>query len=302
MYNIKQKPEDFIVNEITNIGLKDKGPYSVFLLKKKDYTTEKAVQTIANKLNIPRKNIGYAGNKDKVAITTQYISIKNTNIKELDLKDINLGFKGYLDRPISLGDLEGNEFEINVITKKEPKKISKIINYFGEQRFSKNNIEIGKNIVKKDFKKAVEFIDDKNVKDYINEKPADFIGAIKQVPLKILKLYVHAYQSYLWNKLAEMNNNQKNNFKLSIIGFGTEIEPLDYEIKEQILDILSKEEISERDFIIRQIPEISSEGAERELFTEVQDLKIKKQEKGYKLKFKLKKGCYATEVIKQMFE
>ena len=90
MYKLKQKPEDFIVNEITNIKLKDKGKYAIFLLKKENYTNERAVQKIAEKLRIPRKFIGYAGNKDKVAVTTQYISIKNSKIKRLELKDIKI--------------------------------------------------------------------------------------------------------------------------------------------------------------------------------------------------------------------
>ena len=75
---IKENPEDFVVKEISNVKL-DKGDYSIFRLKKKNYTTERAVQTIANALKIDRKRIGYAGNKDKVAVTEQNISIKHAN-------------------------------------------------------------------------------------------------------------------------------------------------------------------------------------------------------------------------------
>ncbi len=293
MYKIKQKPEDFIVNEITNIKLKKKGNYSIFLLKKKNYTTEKAVQTIANKLNIPRKFISYAGNKDKVAITTQYISIKNVKIKELELKDIRLDFKGYLDKPVLLGDLKGNEFVIKVISNKTPKKITKMINYFGEQRFSKNNKEIGKLIVKRDFKRAVSLIiknDSEQVKEYLSKNPNDYIGALRKIPLKILKLYVHSYQSYLWNEMVVKSNVKY----IPIIGFGTKI-------TENIKGILEKEEITTRDFIIKQIPELSSEGVERDLFVNIKNLKIEKIKKGYIIRFTLPKGSYATEVIKQIF-
>ena len=208
MYLIKQKPEDFIVNEITNLDLKENGLYSIFLLKKTNYTTEAAIQKIAQKLNIPRKAIGYAGNKDKIAITTQYISIKDINIKELELKDISLELKGYLDSPISLGNLEGNEFEIVVITKDKPKKIEKMINYFGEQRFSNNNKDIGYAILKKDFKKAAELIlkntgeQEYQLKERLSKNPTDFVGALRQIPMKILTLYINSYQSYLCNRMA----------------------------------------------------------------------------------------------------
>ncbi|TKJ17537.1 hypothetical protein CEE44_03305 [Candidatus Woesearchaeota archaeon B3_Woes] len=293
MYRIKKKPEDFVVNEITNIRLNDKGVYSVFLLKKRDYTTERAVQTIANKLGIPRKFISYAGNKDKIAVTTQYISIKNSRIKELELTDIFLEFKGYLDNPILLGDLEGNEFVIKVITDRKPKKIAKMINYFGEQRFSKNNKEIGKLIIKRDFKKAVDLIIKNNerlVEEYLSKKPTDYIGALRKIPLKILKLYVHSYQSYLWNEMVTKCNTKT----LPIIGFGTEV-------TENIKGILNKEGITTRDFIIKQIPELSSEGNERDVFVDIKNLEIEKIEKGYILKFMLSKGSYATEAIKQIF-
>ena len=197
MYIIKEKPEDFVVNEVTDIKLKGNGNYSIFLLKKKDYTTERAVQTIANKLNIPRKFISYAGNKDKIAVTSQYISIKGVKIKELELKDISLEFKGYLDKPILLGDLEGNKFVIKVVTDRKPKRITKMINYFGEQRFSRNNKDIGKLIIERDFKKAVDIIiknDNEMVKEHLSKKPNDYVGALRKIPLKILILFVY------WNE------------------------------------------------------------------------------------------------------
>ncbi|MCK4521846.1 MAG: tRNA pseudouridine(13) synthase TruD, partial [Nanoarchaeota archaeon] len=163
----------------------------------------------------------------------------------------------------------------------------KILNLFGEQRFGTNNKEVGKAIIKKDFKKAVKLLK-------LSPKGNDFIGALRTIPKKILKLYIHSYQSHLWNKLAEEKRNSLENKKIQIIGFATK------QTKE-INDILKKEGITQRDFIIRQIPELSSEGAERDLFAEIQDLDVKKVDKGYILKFKLKKGSYATEVVKQIF-
>ena len=38
MYKIKQIPEDFVVKEIKKLKFKDKGSYSYYLLKKRDYT------------------------------------------------------------------------------------------------------------------------------------------------------------------------------------------------------------------------------------------------------------------------
>ena len=74
MYKIKQIPEDFIVKEINDIILNNDGKYSYFLLKKKNYNTLNAIKAIAKKLKINEKDIGFAGNKDKEAVTKQTIS------------------------------------------------------------------------------------------------------------------------------------------------------------------------------------------------------------------------------------
>src|SRR3989338_6236958 len=64
-YKIKQIPEDFIVREIKKPVLKQNGQYMICLLKKKDYTTQKAVEIISRFFYIKQKSIGYAGTKDR---------------------------------------------------------------------------------------------------------------------------------------------------------------------------------------------------------------------------------------------
>ena len=341
MYKIKQIPEDFIVKEITDTELKDSGSYTYFILKKKNYTTERAVSAIAHYLKTDRKNIGYAGSKDKNALTEQFISIKGQIKKEnINLKDIELIYKGKCDERISLGDLKGNEFIITVrnLNEKEIKLTSiQIPNYFDEQRFSKNNYIIGKSILKKDFKKAVNLILDnyskeknnfeKDVKEYISRLPNDFIGAIKKVPKKIRMMYVHAFQSLIFNKtiseliMPKTNDYKKtkysqgffifpdkdlNNTKIPIVGFGTEFK--DNKLNEISLKLLKEEGITLRDFIVRGMPELASEGDERDMLVKAEkfDLKFEKDELNKNKKkcivsFTLPKGSYATIVIKKIF-
>ena len=341
MYKIKQVPDDFIVKEITSIKLKDSGNYTYFILKKRSYTTERAVSTIAHYLKTDRKNIGYAGSKDKNAVTEQMISIKGFNkTKDIELKDIQLIYKGKGDERISLGDLKGNEFIITVrnLNKKEIKLTSiQIPNYFDEQRFSKNNAEIGKSILKKDFKKAVDLIledssektsgFEEGVKEHISAFPNDFIGAIKKVPKKIRMMYVHAFQSLIFNKaITELiklethdykkvdysqgifvfPNKEINNTKIPIIGFGTEFK--DKKLRDISLKILKEEGIELRDFIIRGMPELVSEGDERNMFVIAEEIKtkvekdeLKKDKKKCIISFKLPKGSYATIIIKKIF-
>ena len=176
-----------------------------------------------------------------------------------------------------------------------------MINFFGEQRFSTNNKDIGYAIIRKDFKNACEIIagqsgeSAKMVKSHLASHPSDFVGALKSIQPKILLLYMHAYQSFLWNAMAaEEIQKKKPSTKIPLIGFGTEETP-------EIKDILKQEHITTRDFIIRQIPHLTVEGGTREIYAEIKNLMLNTLEKGYQLSFELPKGSYATEAIGQMF-
>ena len=333
MYKIKQIPEDFVVKEISNLNINENGQYSYFLLRKTNYSSVRALEILSERLNIPLKNIGFAGNKDKVAVTQQAISIFRGNkaFENLQLKGIELKYLGSGKEPVSLGGLEGNEFEITIRNLKndEIKKIQKLCNkkinvpnLFGPQRFSKNNNLVGKSIIKKDFKKAAELIlenkgnAEENIKKYLGNNKNDYAGAIRIIPLKTRKLFVHSYQSFLFNKIAceflKKNKNIKiKNVQIPIIGFNFEIGSIKDKILKGITKkIIEEEKINPRDFIISQMPELTSEGASRDLFFELKDLKIleigddelNQSMKKTRIDFTLPKSCYATTLIEFIFQ
>jgi tRNA pseudouridine13 synthase len=329
MYIIKQLPEDFIVKEISNLKVKDSGKYSYYKLTKIKENILDVVSKLAKKLGIKTKDIGFAGSKDKNAVTEQVISIKNGK-KEI----VGLRFIGYADKPITLGDLKGNKFEIVVrnLDGEEIEKVDFVVNYFDEQRFSKNNVEIGKKLVKKKFENAAKLIDDKKCVESLKNNPNNFIGALQRVPLRMLKFYVHAYQSWLWNETVKkyleekcriikkvkysqgefVFVNSKKNVSIPLIGFSDEnIKNIkNKEIEKIIKDIMEEEKVTYNDFIIKQIPEISMEGELRKVFVDVMDLKIDEFEEdelhlGKKkviISFSLGKGSYATMLIRKLFQ
>jgi len=337
MYKIKQQPSDFIVKEISNIKVSDKGKYTYFKLYKEKWNTLDAVKKISQILNLPGKDLGFAGNKDKTAVTEQFCSIRGNISKErlekIDINRIKLTFLGYGDEPITLGRLAGNEFIIVVrnlekYSQKHPKTIL-LPNYFDEQRFGTNNVEIGRALIKKDFRKAVELINNERSNEHLNKAKNDFIGALKKMPIRLLKFYINAYQSYLWNLTLSgyLEKNGKatkkikyslgefvfakeiiKKLKIPLVGFDDKI--IKPELKKIIKEIMEKEEINFNDFIIKQMPELSQEGESRNAFFEASNLNIKKLEKdelnsGKKkiaVSFTLPKGSYATIVIKYLFE
>jgi tRNA(Glu) U13 pseudouridine synthase TruD len=186
-----------------------------------------------------------------------------------------------------------------------------IPNLYGPQRFSKNNDEIGEALIKRNFKKAIELIDQPEVKERLNDYPGDFIGALRQLPLKTRKIYIHAYQSLLWNRTAkEYTKLSHKNIEIPLIGFGTDIESIqDEDLKSIIQEIIKQEEITTRDFILPAIKELSSEGSQRKLFMKIKNLEIQitadeLNENKFKaiVSFSLQKGSYATVVIQELFQ
>jgi tRNA pseudouridine13 synthase len=328
MYKIKLIPEDFIVEEENFFKLDDSGRYLLFVMEKQNYDTIKAISAIARLLKIPSKLIGFAGNKDKNAITKQYISIEvfrnitKERTEQLKLKDITLTYIGRIEERICLGNLAFNKFKITVRNLDsgfilDKKKLDKIPNYFGEQRFSINNSEIGKSVIKGDFKTAVELIlktnseEEDRIKDFLKNSPADYVGAFRIIPKKMQQFYIHSYQSYLWNTAAERFLSKSKKSKRSIfplLGFDTEFP--DENIRKIYEELISDENIALRDFVIRKIPHLTVEGGSRPLFLNVYDFKNLKLEedelnKGKKkivLYFRLDKSCYATTVLKFLFE
>jgi len=300
MYKIKQIPEDFIVIESSSLSPKEKGSYALVRLKKKNLNTQDACHKIAQFLRIPSKLISCAGNKDKRAITEQSCSIKtrSNDIKELQIPDIDLEVLGRIDRPVSLGILDGNHFKITIRNIESlPEKKERFINYFGPQRFGHQNVDVGRAIVQKDFKKVCELLD---------VEGSNYVQELQNHGVKKLLFYVHAYQSFIWNKVVEKVVEEEINVtSVYLPGFGMEFDN-DY-VKEIMKSVMKEEGVKKRDFIIRQLPDLSVEGSSRAIYARAEGLVINELEddelnvgkKKVLLEFFLQKGCYATEFISQ---
>ncbi len=307
MYVIKHLPEDFAVSEISALQFEDKGPFTYFRMSKKGHTTHYAIEQLATAWRISSAALSYAGLKDKDAVTSQICTVRGVGKERIEstrVAGIKVEFLGYGKEPIHTGQLEGNEFRIvvrNIDTLPEIKP--RFRNLFGEQRFSTNNAEIGRALVRKEFEKAAKLVAEINesarpaMEKYLNGK--EWITALRTIPRKILILFVHAYQSELWNKVAMLTDKEE----VPIVGFGSTVEDLDTRA------ILREENITPNDFVVRALPEVSAEGDVRRVWAEAKQLEIGQLEdddafpgkKKVTLSFFLQKGSYATEFIRQQF-
>ncbi|MBT4352248.1 tRNA pseudouridine(13) synthase TruD [archaeon] len=328
MYRIKQIPEDFIVEEQIELDFDEDGKYTYFQLDKKSCNTEDAIISISKKLRIPRNAFNYAGAKDKNALTKQCVSVRGS-IRNFENNEIKVKVLGKGNKPILLGQLTKNKF--NLIIRKvneRPEKISFIPNYFDDQRFGRNNLQIGLNILKKDFKNAAKSIEDKRTLEFLKNNPNNSIGAIRCIPFIILKMYINSVQSYIFNEALNIliKENSKNLTKvdykqgefffpkefieienLPLISFDTIYS--NSKLENIYNEILNNNNLTKNNFIIRSISNITPHGDLRNAFVEVEDLNISelyddelnKNKNKIKIDFSLSKGSYATVVIKSLF-
>ena len=143
--------------------------------------------------------------------------------------------------------------------------------------------------------------------NHLISNPEDYTGAIKTLPKTLQMMFVHAFQSYLWNMTArEYHKTNKKQTSLPIIGFNTKLG--NAYIDKIIKKILNKEKIKMEDFKIKDIPYLSSSGSSRDLlvFPEKIKYRLEKDElnKGKSkaiVEFELPKGSYGTLVVKEIF-
>jgi tRNA pseudouridine13 synthase len=169
---LRATAEDFIVDEIPLEKKQTSGPFLICRLTKKNWELQHAVKEIAKRLGISHRRIGWAGTKDRNAVTTQWISIYDVSpeqVAALYLKDITLETLGQSNEGLSLGDLQGNRFDI-VIRDPDPVDLESRVqsitetvatgvpNYFGLQRFGAIRPvthRVGEWILKGDYEQAV---------------------------------------------------------------------------------------------------------------------------------------------------
>ena len=185
----KHAPRDFVVDEIPLYAFSQEGEHLVLRVRKKGLSTWEMLSKIANYLGIKAKELGYAGLKDKHALTTQYISVHKkyeAKIDRMEIAGIRVLEKAYHTNKIKTGHLKGNRFFIRLkkVNKVDAKKIKEVLktikkegmpNYFGFQRFGNDgdNFEKGRQIIEE---------------------------GLKEKNKKLHKLYLNAYQSQLFNR------------------------------------------------------------------------------------------------------
>ena len=268
---IRMDAEDFQVTEIWDHDPRESagGQYLIVKLTKKNWDTNHLIRNLSRRFRVSRTRFGWAGTKDKRAVTIQRIGIWDPDhtieaeISGVHIPDVELEILGRSNKKISLGDLQGNKFRIVIRDidegcggrdevmrrlediSRELKIAGGMPNFYGTQRFGTIRPithEVGRLIVSGDFEgAAMAYIakpfpgersseirrrlwdawsagDDYDFKAALNsfpdslryelamlnhlvKYPDDYTGAFRTLPKNLTKMFVHAHQSFIFNKI-----------------------------------------------------------------------------------------------------
>lgn len=156
--HIRQSRGDFQVTETLGYELAGDGEHDYLWLEKEDANTPWVAGKLARHAGIPDRDVGFAGMKDRRAVTRQWFSVRRpsaagTDWSTFDLPGLRILQATRHDRKLRRGALRSNSFRIAIRGVDAPKekieqrlerlKTMGVPNYFGDQRFGRdgNNLE-----------------------------------------------------------------------------------------------------------------------------------------------------------------
>jgi len=147
---IKARPEHFAVEEIPLYEASGEGPHLYLTIRRSGLTTRQVVDDLAKRFKQSPDAVGYAGLKDKQAVTTQVFSLPVT-LSEAEARSLGREAPWEIltvsrhQNKLKVGHLLGNRFTIVLSEAQgglteaaaiaERLKVTGLPNYFGEQRF-----------------------------------------------------------------------------------------------------------------------------------------------------------------------
>lgn len=281
-------------------------------------------------------------------------------------------------------DLTANKAQTRVeCIQKEIQSAGGALNFYGPQRFGiirPNTHLIGKQLILEKYKEAIQILleggveprevednstqeanesnEDKSAEEmpyglyeravthYLNKHPDDYKGAFQVIPKDLARLYVHAYQSYIFNKTISQRVIQgislqeptigdyakpiageihtirpvtkdmvsqitravkkgTHQIVIPIVGFDFERISFEGPMGNIITTILEKEQITPKQFRLKDLPTLSSRGTFRPLMVNPANYHssfLKTKETAVQICFDLPKGSYASVILREFIK
>ena len=190
--SIRASPGDFEVEEIPAYGPSGEGEHLFLWIEKVGIDTPEAASRVASALGLELGDVSWAGLKDRVARTRQWLSVPARAEAALgalaptaELRVLSHARHG---NKLRVGHLRGNRFRIRIVEAERPGAAAPVMerlvaeglpNAFGEQRFGRGDTALRGNALVRG--------------ERLPHRPSAFER----------KLYVSAYQALLFNRMLE---------------------------------------------------------------------------------------------------
>jgi tRNA pseudouridine13 synthase len=187
---LRAQPDDFFVDEMLGFEPDGEGEHVLLQIEKRNTNTQWLADQLARFAGIPKRDVSYAGLKDRNAVTRQWFSLGLAGAAEPDWANLNIDNICLLQharhrRKLRRGTLQGNRFQLLIRdlrgdlaaleTRLQCIAQQGVPNYFGEQRFGHHGANL---------QQAVAMFQGKRIKDRHKRS-----------------LYLSAARSYIFNEL-----------------------------------------------------------------------------------------------------
>src|SRR6478735_6221069 len=143
---LKQRPEDFRVEELTTAAPQESGEFAFYRLDKTGWTTPDARAAIRRRWQVDFRRLSYGGLKDRHAVTSQHLTIFRGPKRNLSHERITITYLGQRSEPFTAADIRANRFTVvlrsmsdDVVSHAEAaiREVADagVPNYFDDQRF-----------------------------------------------------------------------------------------------------------------------------------------------------------------------
>ena len=321
---LKARPEDFVVDEVMAYEPSGDGEHLMVRVRKTGLAMDNFLKFVADRLGIRTAEVGYAGLKDKVAVTTQWLSVPVRCEERLDalrsarVEVIEFARHG---NKLRTGHLKGNRFEL--LLRGAPHSAAAVAlevlqrferegmpNIYGNQRFGREleSVRVGRDVVD-------------------GSMNISAMGRMKR------KFVISALQSFLFNLYA-LIRNQAHGLRTVLEGdilkkreTGGMFTCSDREVDQRRLDdgelvitgpifgrkmvramadshVLEARTLARLQLNLNSFDQFHTLGAgtRRPLLVFPTDVGAEATDKGTLLRFFLPKGCYATTLVREILK
>jgi tRNA pseudouridine13 synthase len=325
---LKQRPEEFVVEEIPAYVPSGEGEHLFLWVEKTDVAGEDLLRHIATQLAISPRDIGTAGVKDRRAITRQFVSVPaacEPAIGRIDNDRVRVLSSARHKNKLRTGHLRANRFSILVcdVTPDAADRAGRIAekierlgcpNYFGDQRFGHEGatLRTGCDLLRGQLRpQAIPFsrrrfllrmslssVQSAVFNDVLAERLRDgdlhrvFQGDVMQVAQTGGRFVVA-------DVAAEQSRFDVRETVLTGPIFGSDMLAPQGEPAEREERSLARWEFSLSDFA--RFPKFTS-GTRRPLLAWPEDLRIESETDGLRLQFQLPSGVYATVLLREFMK